>query len=74
MTVKQKVEAMDKVYMGNKDICELFGCGRNKASNVIRSVKITTHSLPFLSGKIACTDFIRWYEEFGAKIFKVGEC
>ena len=72
MTVREKVRKCEKVYMGNKDIQELFGCGRNKASDVIRSVKIVTNSLPFLAGKVACVDFLRWYEEFGAKVVEGG--
>lgn len=56
----------EKLYLDNNDIRNMFGCGKNKAYEIIRSVKIVSDTLN-LSGKITRKDLDNWLDRCGKR-------
>lgn len=53
-----------KMYLDHNDIQRLFGCGKNKAYEIIQSVKVVSNTLK-IRGKITRKDLETWIERCG---------
>lgn len=53
---------MEKTYLDYLDIMNLFGCGKDRARAIIRSIKAKSDTLK-LKGKVTRVDFEVWYNE-----------
>ena len=51
---------MEKAYLDHIDIMNLFGCGKDRAYAIIRSIKSYSDILG-LAGKVTKTDYEAWY-------------
>ena len=56
----------EKRFYSVADIEQMFSCGRNKASQIIREIKAYSNSLP-IRGKVLVTDFEVWYNRPNAQ-------
>ena len=54
----------EKLYLDYRDIQCLFGCGKNKAYEIIQSVKVVSNTLK-IKGKITRKDLDVWIEQRG---------
>ena len=59
-------EKPTKRFYSVADIEQMFCCGRNKASQIIREIKAYSNSLP-IRGKVLVTDFEVWYNRPNAQ-------
>ena len=54
----------EKLYLDHEDIQKLFDCGKNKAYEIIQSVKVVSNTLN-IKGKITRKDLDVWIEQCG---------
>lgn len=53
---------MEKFYLDHIDIMQKFGCGKDRAYAIIRSIKSVSDTLN-LAGKVTIADFEAWYNK-----------
>ena len=53
---------MEKQYYDKYDIMSIFGCGKDKALQIIRCIKDYTGDRLKLKGKVLVTEFNQWIE------------
>lgn len=51
---------MEKKFYDHLDIMNMFGCGKDRAYAIIRSIK-TVSDIAKLAGKVTTSDFDKWF-------------
>lgn len=51
---------MEKKFYDHLDIMNMFGCGKDRAYAIIRSIKMVS-DIAKLSGKVTTSDFDKWF-------------